>query len=280
MTLTRFNQKLTLAALILALLALLAASCGDDDDEAGGTTCPPDELKVATGEPAYPPYVIDDDPTNQMGFEAAVVYAVAKQMGVDAADVSWTRADFDQAISAVAKDYDFNIQQYTINERRDEVVDFSESYYSNEQAIIALNSSSIIGATSLADLKSAQLGAQAGTTSLIYIDDVIQPSSDARVYDSNADAVTALNAGQVEGLVVDLPTAYFMTAVQVEDSSIVGVLPRIGGVEDEFGMLFEEGSPLVPCVNMALQALKASGELQAIEDEWLKQGGDIPVLAE
>ena len=300
MTLTRFNKKLSLAALLLAALALLAASCGDSEESETTTTttaattseAPPEpaltdsvseecmrtDLTVATGEPAFPPYVVDNDPANQMGFEAAVVYAVAGQLGVEPANVSWKRTGFDEAISPAPKDYDFNIQQYTITADRDEVVDFSESYYSNEQAIIGLNDSSIIGATSLADLKSARLGVQAATTSLTYIEENIQPDAEARVYDTNADAKAAFDAGQIDGLVVDLPTAYYITAVEIEEASIIGVLPRIGGAEDELGMLFEEGSDLVPCVNQALRNLKATGSLEVIEDLWLNDGGGIPTL--
>ena len=315
MTLARSIQKLSLAALLLALLALLAAGCGDSEDseattttttEASDTETPPtsegeatptteapplpaltdpvseecmrDKLTVATSDPAFPPYVIDFDPTNQMGFESAVVYAVAGQLGVEPSNVTWTSAEFYEAISATPKDYDFNIQQYTITEEREEVVDFSESYYSNEQAIIGLEDSSIIGATSLSDLKSARLGAQLGSTSLTYIEDIIKPDSDARVYNDNVAAKAAFDAGQIDGLVVDLPTAYYVTAVEIEDASIIGVLPRMGGATDELGMLFEEGSELVPCVNQALRNLKATGSLDALADRWLKEASDLPVL--
>lgn len=307
MNLSIFRSTRTLLKLLQLPLAgalavlLIAAGCGSDDDSdsvadttttAPTTTAAPDncasvetlplqntgKLTVATGEPAFPPYVIDDDPTNQMGFESAVVYAVAEELGFAPADVEWVRTQFDAAIAPTPKDYDFNIQQYTITAERDEVVDFSEGYYSNEQALIALDGSSVIGATSVADLQSARLGVQIGTTSLDYIEDIIQPDTEASVYNSTADAKAAFDAGQIDAMVVDLPTAYFITAVEIDNSSIVGVLPRTGGVEDELGMLFEEGSGLVECVNRALQALKSNGELEAIEEEWLNQGGDIPTL--
>jgi len=296
-----FNKKLTLIALILAAVALVAAGCGDDDDDtaavettatsaptttsAAPTTAAPepdpcdiDSLTVATGEPAFPPYVIDDDPTNQMGFESAVVYAVAAELGVSAENVSWTRTGFDDAIAPGSKNYDFNIQQFSITADREEVVDFSIGYYSNEQVVIALDDSSVIGATSVDDLKSARLGVQIGTTSLDYIDDIIQPSTESSVYNSTADAKAAFDAGQIDAMVVDLPTAYFITAVEITDASIVGVLPRAGLEEDQLGMLFEEGSPLVPCVNGALQNLMNNGQLEAIEDMWLNDGGNIPTL--
>ena len=282
------KKRLMIIGVAVAALSLVAAGCGDDDDDAsaGGDSCEMGDLALkqdgkltaATGEPVFPPWMMDDDPSNQMGFESAVVYAVADEMGFEAADVEWVRTGFDEAIAPGSKSYDFNIQQYTITAERDEVVDFSRSYYSNEQSIIALEGSDIIGAASIADLRSANLGVQLGTTSLDYIDDIIQPSSSARVYDTNSDAKAAMDAGQIEGMVTDLPTAYYITAVEIPEASIVGVLPRAEGVTDDLGMLFEEGSPLVPCVNEALDVLEADGTLEAIETEWLNQGGDIPTL--
>lgn len=282
------KKNLMIIGAAVAALLLVTAGCGGDDDDAstGGDSCEMDDLVLkqdgkltaATGEQVFPPWMMDDDPSNQMGFESAVVYALADQMGFEAADVEWVRTGFDEAIAPGGKSYDFNIQQYTITAERNEVVDFSRSYYANEQSIIALEGSDIIGAASIADLKSANLGVQLGSTSLDYIDNIIQPSSSARVYDTNSDAIAAMEAGQIEGMVVDLPTAYYITSVEIPEASIVGVLPRAEGVTDNLGMLFEEGSPLVSCVNAALEVLEADGTLEAIETEWLNQGGDIPTL--
>ncbi len=274
-------------ALFLAF-ALLAAACGNDDSDSEGAAggdaaaeCPTKTdgvLTVATGEPVFEPWMVDDAPSNGQGFESAIVYALAEEMGIDT--VEWTRTGFDEAISAGSKDYDFNIQQYSITDVRDEVVDFSDSYYSAEQAIIGSPDNPIASATSLADLKDAQLGAAIGTTQLDYIETVIQPSSPASVYNDNADAKSAFDAGQVDGIIFDLPTAYYITAVEIEDASIIGVLPRVGESPEDLGMLFEEGSPLVPCVNAALSALRDAGTLEAIEEEWLSQGGNIPTLSQ
>jgi polar amino acid transport system substrate-binding protein len=274
----------------LALLAVLPlAACGDDDDDDGGTaaeaSCDADALPlkadgtltVATGEPAFLPWVADDDPTSGDGFEAALVYAVAEQLGVD--DVTWIRTGFDEAIAPGEKDFDFNVQQYSITEERAEVVDFSDGYYEVEQAIVAAADNDIASASSIEDLKDARLGAAIGTTSLAYIEDVIQPSSEPAVYDDNAAAKAAFDAGQVDGIVFDLPTAYYITAVEITDASIVGVLPRAGEPE-ELGLLFEKGSELVGCVNDALAALDDDGTLEALEEEWLNQGGGIPTLSE
>lgn len=294
----------SLLALLLAL-GLVAAACGDDsgDDatedteassettEAAAGACDELPLKnegvltVATGEPAFPPWVSgtdadgNDDPTTGEGFESALVYAVAEQLGIAEDSVEWVRTGFDEAVAPGPKDYDFNIQQYSITAERDEVVDFSDGYYTVQQAIVAAEDSPAAEATSIADLQDLQLGAAIGTTSLDYIDEVIQPSSEAAVFDDNAAAKAAFDAGQVDGIVFDLPTAYYITAVEIPNSSIVGVLPVVGEAE-ELGMLFEDGSELVPCVNEALATLESDGTLAALQEEWLQAGGDIPTLSE
>lgn len=279
----------TLLALLFAF-SLIAAACGDDDDDsAGGSSGSCDEvvtkvdgtLTVATGETVFPPWMgagADDfdDPTTGTGFEGALVFALADELGLE---VEFVRTGFDEAIAPGEKDWDFNIQQYSITAERDEVVDFSDGYYQVEQAIIGASDSPAASAGSIDDLKSLQLGAAIGTTSLDYIDSVIEPDSDAQVYDDNAAAKAAFDAGQVDGIVFDLPTAYFITAVEITDASIIGVLPRTGDAPEELGMLFEEGSPLVPCVNDALATLRDNGTLESIEDEWLNQGGSVPTLS-
>jgi polar amino acid transport system substrate-binding protein len=289
------NRRPTVAAIAAgALFLTVLAGCGSDSEGASDTdttetteaaasgesceTLPLKEdgvLTVATGEPAFEPWVVDDDPTNGEGYESAVVYAVAEELGID--EVTWTRTGFDEAVAPGEKDYDFNVQQYSITDERDEVVDFSDAYYNVEQAIVAAEDNEIASAASLADLKGARLGAAIGTTSLDYIEDVIQPDTDALVFDDNAAAKAAFDAGQVDGIVFDLPTAYYITAVEIEGSSIVGVLPQ-EGFNEELGFLFEDASPLVPCVNEALATLTEDGTLEALQEEWLNQGGDIPTL--
>lgn len=289
----------TLAALLLAF-ALVITACGGDDggDEGSSDTteaaagCPedlatvePGTLTVATGEPAFPPWVTgtdadgNDDPTTGEGFEAALVYAVAEELGCPAESVTWVRTGFDEAIAPGEKDYDFNIQQYSITPERDEVVDFSDGYYEVEQALVAAEDSPAADATSLADLQDLRLGAAIGTTSLDYIEEVIQPSTEVQVYDDNAAAKAAFDAGQVDAIVFDLPTAYYITAVEIPGSSIVGVLPRVGDAE-ELGMLFADGSELVAPVNEALAALVEAGTIEELEGEYLDAGGDIPTLSE
>jgi polar amino acid transport system substrate-binding protein len=285
---------------LLPALALLAACGGDDDatdttdatddDAPAATETPtgdacdplptyePDTLTVATGEPVFEPWMVDDDPANGQGFESALVYALAERLGFEAEAVEWVRTGFDEAIAPGEKPYDFNIQQYSISEERAEVVGFSIGYYEVEQAIIADPENPVASAQSLADLKSARLGAAIATTSLDYIDNVIQPDSPAQVYNDNAAAKLAFDGGQVDGIVFDLPTAYYITAVEIPDAAIVGVLPRVGESPEELGLLFEKDDPLIECVDPALQALHDDGTIAALEDEWLAQGGDIPTL--
>lgn len=272
---------------VFAVLALLAGCGGDDDGgggEAGGSCDVGDlalheagVLTVATGEPVFEPWMVDDDPTNQQGFESALVYALAGEMGFSDEQVTWVRTGFEEAIAPGDKAYDFNIQQYSISAERDEVVDFSDGYYEVEQALVAAADSELASAESVGDLKGFQLGAAVGTTSLDYIDLVIEPDAEALVFDDNAGAKSAFEAGQVEGLVFDLPTAYFITAVEIPEASIVGVLPRSGDAE-EYGLLFQDGSELIGCVNEGLSALRDNDTLESLEEEWLSQGGDIRTL--
>ncbi len=236
------------------------------------------KLTIATGDPVFPPWMIDDDPTNGQGFESAVAYALAEQMGFAAEDVQWVRTGFDEAIAPGEKPYDFNMQQYSITAERDEVVDFSLPYYVGQKSLILLESSPAIGATSFADLEGATFGATIGTTDLDYIENVLGVT-DAAVYNTQADVVAAMLAGQIDATVVSLPTALYLTAVEIEGSTIAGVLP--GGEDGEgMGLLFTDGSELVPCVNDALQMLTDDGTLEALAVEWLQGAGEIPTITE
>ena len=296
---------------VIAVTALVLAACGSDDDtatsdsEPAGTDAPATTegeaagagdgtgnectagltltegvLTPATGEPAFPPYVIDDAPESGEGFEAAVVAAVARELGFSAENVQWARAGFDEAIAPGAKDFDFNLQQFSITDERAEVVSFSDPYYSSNQAIVALEGSPAQGATTLADLADIKFGAQVGTTSLDFITDVIQPNEEPFVYDDNTAAKAALDADQIDAIVLDLPTAFFVSAVEFENANVVAQFPaEAGGTTDDFGMVFELDNPLVECVNAALTTLRDSGELADITNEWMSDFADAPVIA-
>ena len=246
---------------------------------AEGLTLDDGVLTVATGEPAFPPYVVDDDPTTGDGFEAAVAYAVAGQLGFAEEDVEWVRTGFDAAIQPGPKDFDFNLQQFSISEERLEVVSFSVPYYTSTQAIVANADSPAVGATTLADLQALRLGVASGTTSLDLVEEVIQPENDAQVFNTNSDAVQALSAQQVDGLVVDLPTALFLAAAEIDDGVVVGQFPAVDAAPGEdWGLLFEKDNPLVECVDYALLRLRESGELEAITTEWMEEATEAPVF--
>jgi polar amino acid transport system substrate-binding protein len=210
-------------------------------------------------------------------FESAFIYALAAEMGFAAADVQWVRTSFDEAISPAEKPYDFNIQQYSITPEREEVVDFSDPYYLVQQAVVALEDSPAATATTFAELREAKFGAMVGTTDLEAIENRIG-AEDVAVYNSVADVVAAMSAGQIDATVIGLPTAFFMTAVQLDNGVVAGVLPGAG--EDGFGMLFPDGSELTTCVNQALQRLNDNGTMDALVAEWLQGGGDIPTISE
>lgn len=250
-----------------------AAACAE------GNTLEDGVLTVATGNPAFPPYVIDDTPENGQGFESAVAYAVAEQMGFGEEAVTWVRTSFDEAIQPGAKNFDLNLQQFSITPERAETISFSDPYYTSNQAIVGFDDSPAVGATTVEELTGLKFGAQAGTTSLDFITEVIQPEQEPFVYDDNVGAKAALEANQIDAIVVDLPTAFFITAVEIEGSTIIGQFPaEAGGTTDEFGIVLEQDSPLIECVNLALAALTESGELDAITEEWMTAAAEAPVV--
>jgi polar amino acid transport system substrate-binding protein len=273
--------------ILLLAFGLVLGACASDEGGGDQASCAKADLNlvnegvltIATGEPAFPPWVIDDDPTNKQGFESAVAYAVAEGLGFADDEVEWVRTGFDEAIAPGPKDFDFNIQQYSITDQREEVVDFSDPYYVTAQALVAYADSPVSAATSLEDLKQYSLGAQLGTTSFDYIEEIIQPDTPASVYDTNADAKSALDANQIDALVFDLPTAYYITAVEIPEATIVGVLPASEDQADKFGLLFADGSPLVGCVNAVLGDLRDAGTLDALAKQWLAEASDIPTLS-
>jgi polar amino acid transport system substrate-binding protein len=257
------------------------AGGAEGDSCAAGKTLEEGVLTVATGNPAFEPWVVGDAPESGEGFEAAVAYAVAEEMGFGADQVKWVRTSFDEAIAPGPKNFDFNLQQFTITEERDETVDFSMPYYSTNQAIVALEGSPAIGAVSTADLKDVKFGAQAGTTSLQFITDVIQPNEEPFAYNDNADAKQALESNQIDAIVVDLPTAFYIADVEIEDASVVGQFPPTEGIaSDSFGLVFAEGNPLRDCADEAIGALLADDRLPALESQWLADYTDAPLIGQ
>jgi polar amino acid transport system substrate-binding protein len=234
-------------------------------------------LTVATDSPAFAPWFVDDKPSNGKGFESAVAYAVAKQLGYPPAKVSWTVASFTSVIAPTPKKFDFDINEVSITAKRAQVVDFSSGYYDVAQAIVALKGSRIASAKSIADLHGAKLGAQQGTTSFDAIADQIKPGTSPAEYPTNILAVQALKNGTIDGLVVDLPTGLYITAAQVKGSTIVGQLP-VTGKPEQFGLVLTKDSPLTACVNEAVDTLRANGTLRQLQQRWLTNSAGAPVL--
>ena len=234
------------------------------------------KLTIGTGLPAYEPWVVGDAPENAEGFEAAVAYAVAAELGFAPEDVVWVRTTFEEAIAPGAKNFDFNLQQYTITEERKANVDFSDPYYTTTQTVITVAGSAAENATSLADLKELLVGAASATTSFTAIEEFITPTAGAQAFNSNDDAKAALQSGQLDALVVDLPTALYLTCCDLTDGKILG---QITGAEggDSFGLVLDKGSALTAAVNAAIKALRDNGTLAEIEKKWLTDTS-APVL--
>lgn len=235
------------------------------------------KLTIGTDKPAYPPWFVDDDPSNGRGFESAVAYAVAGKLGFDQAGVAWTSVPFNAAIQPGAKPFDLDINQFSINNERRQAVDFSSPYYDVRQAVVVLGSSPAAGATTVAGLKSLKIGAQVGTTSYDAIVNQLRPDQQPGVYNTNDDAKAALANGQIQALVLDLPTAFFVTS-ELAGAKILGQLPQSSGQPEQFGIVLDKGSPLTSCVSAAVDALRTDGTLAGLERQWLSEAGDAPEL--
>ncbi len=288
----------------LALLVALLAGCGssgsssertgspsieETEEPTGGETadaaaCTPSKMEtktagvltVATDKPAYPPYFENDDPTDGEGFESAVAYAIGKQLGYSKEDVKWTVEPFDSSYAPGEKNFDFDVNEISITPVREKAVDFSAPYYKANQAVVALKGSEASEAKSLADLKDTKLGVQINTTSLSAVEEEIEPSSKPEVFNGSGDVVTALKNEQVEAVVVDLPTALYLTAAQVEDATVVGQFGKASG--EEWGALLAKESPLTSCISGAIEGLEESGELEQITKRWMSQAAEAPEL--
>ncbi|HEY5053594.1 MAG TPA: ABC transporter substrate-binding protein, partial [Solirubrobacterales bacterium] len=226
--------------------------------------------------PAYPPYFVGDDPTNGKGFESSVAYGIGKQLGYSPAKVKWVTEPFNSSYAPGPKEFDFDVNEISITPPRAKEVDFSSPYYTANQAVVALKDSDAANAKSLADLKDAKIGVQIGTTSLAAVEEEIDPSSQPEVFNSSSDVVTALKNEQVDAVVVDLPTALYLTAAQVPTAAVVGQFSAPGG--DQWGALLAKGSALTACVSKAVDAMRNSGELAQLNKRWMSQAAGAPEL--
>lgn len=265
----------TLAATAAVLVATTLSACSSGS--VAGDTITEGKLTIGTGNPAYSPWVLNDAPESGEGFEAAVAYAVAEKLGFAKEDVVWVRTTFDEAIAPGAKNFDFNLQQYSITEERKANVDFSSPYYETAQVVVTTESSAAAGATSIADLQGYLIGAATGTTSFDAIGSVIAPTQDALAFNSNDDAKAALTNGQVDAIVLDLPTALYASCCELDGGKIIGQLPT-AAKGDQFGLVLDKGSKLTAAVTKALDDLRADGTLAALEEKWLTADAGVPVL--
>ena len=295
----RTRIPLVVAALPVVLLALIATGCGSSKKSSSGSTnsasasCAKGDLNlvsagkltVGTDNPAYPPWYGGtphkpwqvSDPRSGKGYESSVAYAVAKQLGFSKGQVNWKYVPFNNSYAPGPKSFDFDINQIAYNPKRGKTADFSRSYYDENEGLVVVKGTKIASANSLAGLKPYELGAQLGTTSYTFIKDKIKPSKNPSVFPSNAGAVQALKNGQIDGLVVDLPTAFYVTSVQVPNSKILGQFPTQPGGE-HFGLVFEKGNPLRRCVNQALSKLSDDGTLKRLQQTWLAKATGAPIL--
>jgi len=277
---TPFRRALAVIGAASVLAVSLAACQADTTADAPASDFVTEgKLTIATGEPAFEPWVVDDSPESGKGFEAAVAYAVAEKLGFATEDVVWVRTGFDEVIAPGPKTFDFNIQQFSITTDRAEVVDFSSPYYETAQVVITAEGSAAAGAASIADLADLRIGAATGTTSFEAVEQIIAPTAGAQVFNTNADAVLALQSGTIDAIVVDLPTAFYLTGVEIDGGLIIGQLPKLDGKNgDDLGLLLPKGSPLTARVSAAVDELRADGTLDALATEWLTNAADVPVL--
>ncbi|MFM9165806.1 MAG: ABC transporter substrate-binding protein [Candidatus Limnocylindrus sp.] len=294
----------TRMAVVVMAMAMFMAACGGSTatpTSSADASCVKEtlalknagELLIGTDNPAYSPWFqggndgadttpwtgdYNNDPSKGQGYEGAVAYAIAEQLGFTPEQVTWVVTTFDQALAPGEKGFDIYLAQVSIKPERAEAVDFSSGYYDAAQGVVTIEGSPIAGATSIADLKTAKLGAQIGTTSLDAINNVIKPDTEVAVFNTNDEAVAALEGGLVDGIVTDVPTAFYMRDAQLTGGIIVGQLPSDGSAQEQFGMVLEKGSALTACVSAAVNALKADGTLAALLTEWIADKASAPVL--
>jgi polar amino acid transport system substrate-binding protein len=270
------------------VLAAIAAGAPAARPTASCPTVTSGQLTIGTDNPAYPPWYAGgtksstwkiNDPATGKGYESAVAYAIAKKLGYSKTHVKWTYVPFNRSYAPGTKSFDFDINQISYTPARAKVVDFSKSYYDVNQAIVVNKGTKIAAVRSVKGLAPYKLGAQLGTTSYAYIKSQIKPTQSVAVFNSNAAAVIALKNKQIDGLVVDLPTAFYVTAVQVPNSKILGQFENTPSTTtDRFGVVLAKGNPLTACVNKAITSLRANGTLKRLQQLWLAKATGAPIL--
>ena len=278
-----------------AAVALLASACAPKSDSASTTatgsasaSCSTSslalyksgQLTVATDSPAYSPWFDNNNPSDGKGFESAVAYAVAKELGFSNSQVKWVTESFDNSYAPGSKNFDFDINEISITSTRAKAVDFSTGYYDVNQGVLTLSNSKYANATSLSALKGAKIGVQVSTTSYQAVVNQIKPSGSVAVYNTTDDEVNALKNGQVDAIVTDMPTVFYLASAELNNGKIVGQFNYDGGTPEQFGLLLQKNSGLTSCVNQALAKVKSSGELASITKQWLADSAGAPELTQ
>uniref|UniRef100_A0A942SX62 Amino acid ABC transporter substrate-binding protein n=1 Tax=Neobacillus citreus TaxID=2833578 RepID=A0A942SX62_9BACI len=269
------SLRLTLAVATTAVAALALSACSAGSTGGDDGTVTDGKLTIATGDPAYSPWIEDNDPESGKGFESAVAYAVAKELGYEKSDVVWKRSTFDSAIAPGPKDWDLNIQQFSIDAKRKKAVDMSTAYYTTTQAVVTTTGSKAADDTTIAALKQDAIGVATGSTSIASVKDTLGVTP--QVFNSNDDAVLALQSGQIDAIVTDLPTAFYMAAAQLDDGTVSAQFPADGD-GDEFGFVLPKDSELTSKVDAALKSLDEDGTLEDLQTKWLSSETGTPVL--
>lgn len=286
------RNRLVLFLIAVFSLALLVG-CGSDDDSSDGgsgsgtttaTSCTPEDLPtfkdgvltIGTDSPAYPPYFEDDDPTNGKGFESALGYAIASELGFNDSQVEWTSVPFDASYRPGPKDFDFDLNQISITPEREKAVSFSVPYYTANQAVLVKKGGDLAKVSGLDELKDATIGVQLGTTSLDAVEEQIEPENDPKVFNNSNDVVSAFEQGQVEAIVVDLPTAIYLRDAELSGTVVAGQFEQEGG--DQWGALMTKDSDLKGCVDQAIENLRQDGTLDELTDQWMSDFAQAPML--
>jgi len=293
------RARIALAASVGAALVLTASACAPQPSStanaagspstgtsataaACSTSSPnlykPGQLTVATDSPAYSPWFDNNNPSDGKGFESAVAYAVAGKLGFSKSQVKWVVEPFDNSYAPGAKNFDFDINEISVTPQRAQAVDFSTGYYTADQGVLVLNSSKYAKATSLAELKGARIGVQVATTSYQAVQDEIKPSRTPSVYNTTNDEVNALQDGQIDAIVTDMPTVFYLASAELSHGKILGEFNYDSGTPEQFGLLLKKGSGLTSCVDQAIAGLKSDGTLAKITDQWLSASADVPHL--
>lgn len=291
------RARVTLGLAAAASVALTASACAPkasttsaastNSASASALDCSPStlalykkgQLTVATDSPAYSPWFDNNNPSDGKGFESAVAYAVAQQLGFSKDQVKWVVEPFDDSYAPGSKNFDFDINEVSITSQRAQAVDFSTGYYTANQGVLVLGKSKYAGATSLSQLKGAKIGVQVGTTSYQAVNDILKPTQQVSVFNSTDDEVSALQNGQVDAIVTDMPTVFYLASAELDGGKILGQFSYDGGsAPEQFGLLLAKGSGLTSCVNQAIAKLTSSGELKTITDQWLSASADVPEL--